>query len=235
MGPDISVIIPALNEEKYMHIPFEGLSKQSFKNFEVIVVDGGSVDDTAKIASKHNAKVLVDRKKGASAARNTGAKAAKGKVLLFLDADTKPSKDLLKVYNRIFEDDAVAAATGPILPLEKASRKMVAGYKFVSIFFVRMSIKIGRPSLVGSNFAVRKSDFNKQGGFNERLITYEDWDLSGRLKKSGRIVYSNDAVVYTSVLRIKAWGVSGFFIFHISNVFRYHLLKKPKDHYKEIR
>jgi hypothetical protein len=37
------------------------------------------------------------------------------------------------------------------------------------------------------------------------------------------------------VRRIKAWGVSGFFIFHVSNMFRYHLLRKPKDHYKEIR
>ena len=234
-NPEISVIIPAMNEEKYISFPLKGFSNQSFKNFEIIVVDGGSKDDTVKISKRYGARVLVERKRGISPARNRGAKAAKGEVLVFLDADTKPSRNLLAVYNKVFADKEVIAATGPILPLEDANFRIRSGYKFVSVFFVKNSIRMGRPSIVGSNFAVRKSVFMKQGGFDEKLITYEDWDLSGRLKKSGRIAYADKAVVYTSVRRIKAWGVSGFFIFHVSNMFRYHLLRKPKDHYKEIR
>lgn len=234
-NPEISVIIPAMNEEGYINFPLRGLRKQSFRNFEIIVVDGGSEDNTVKISKGYGAKVLVERKRGISPARNMGANAARGEVLVFLDADTKPSRNLLAAYSRVFADKDVIAATGPILPLEKTNLRIRNGYKFVSVFFVKSSIRIGRPSIVGSNFAVRKSVFMKHGGFDEKLITYEDWDLSGRLRKSGRIVYADEAVVYTSVRRIKAWGVSGFFIFHVSNIFRYHLLRKPKDNYKEIR
>ena len=233
--PEISVIIPAMNEERYIGFPLKGFGKQSFRNFEVIVVDGGSKDDTVRIAKEHKAKVVIEKRRGISPARNAGAKAAKGSILVFLDADTKPSENLLATYKNVFEDKEVIAATGPILPLEKTNFRIRKGYSFVSVFFVKNSIRIGRPSIVGSNFAVRKSIFMKIGGFDEKLVTYEDWDLSGRLKGNGRIVYSDDAVVYTSVRRIKAWGVSGFFLFHVSNIFRYHLLRKPQDHYKEIR
>ncbi len=233
--PEISVIIPAMNEEKYIRVPLEGFRKQSFRKFEVIVVDGGSNDKTVQISRKYGAKVLVEKKRGISPARNRGAEASKGEILVFLDADTKPSRKLLEVYKRVFADRNVIAATGPILPLERSGFRITKGYRFVSIFFVKNSIRIGRPSLIGSNFAVRKKVFMKHKGFDEKLMTYEDWDLSGRLKGSGRIGYSDEAVVYTSVRRIKAWGVSGFFIFHVSNIFRYHLLRKPKSHYKEIR
>jgi len=54
---------------------------------------------------------------------------------------------------------SVVAATGPILPLEKTKRSITWGYKFVSILFVKLAIKIGRPTIVGSNFAVRRSIF----------------------------------------------------------------------------
>ena len=113
----ISVIIPALNEEKYILHSLEGLKKQSFKDFEVIVCDGNSTDRTREIAKKY-AMVVIEKRKGMAAGRNGGARVAKGDILVFLDADTKPSKDLLKVYSNAFTNGTVAA-TGPILPLEK--------------------------------------------------------------------------------------------------------------------
>ena len=167
--PEISVIIPAMNEEKYIGFPLKGFRNQSFRNFEVIVVDGGSKDDTVKISKRYGAKVLVERKKGISPARNRGAEAAKGEILVFLDADTKPSRNLLAVYRKVFADKGVIAATGPILPLEDAGFRIRNGYKFVSIFFVKNSIRMGRPSIVGSNFAVRKSVFMKHAHYSCRI------------------------------------------------------------------
>jgi glycosyltransferase involved in cell wall biosynthesis len=230
----VSVVIPALNEEKYIGYTFDGLGRQSFKDFEVIVADAGSADKTREIARKYGAKVVIERRKGIARGRNAGAKVAKGDILIFLDADTKPSPRLIESYVKGLKGDVVAA-TGPILPLEKTKKSIRWGYKFVSILFVKLAIKIGRPTIVGSNFAVRRNAFEKVGGFNSNLITYEDWDLSKRLKKYGKIIYIDDAVVYTSARRIFAWGIHGFFNFHVGNMIRYNLFKKPKDEYEPIR
>ncbi len=127
------------------------------------------------------------------------------------------------------------AATGPILPLEKTSRRMNLGFKFVSILFVKASILIGRPSVVGSNFAVRRSAFKNVGGFNEKFLTYEDYDLSLRLRRQGEIRYLDGAVVHASIRRVKAWGIIGYFTYHMGNIIRYSLVKKPKETYEPIR
>ena len=234
MHPEISVIIPALNEEKYIKYPLSGLKKQTFTNFETIVVDGGSEDRTAKVA-KSAAKVIVDRRRGVSAARNKGAEAAKGKILLFIDADTKPSPKLLETYHHIFADKSTIAATGPIYPLERTKCSISVGYKIVSIAFVKTSIFLGKPSIVGSNFAIRADKFKKSGGFNEKLMTYEDWDLSGRITKYGKIRYSEDAKVHTSARRIMAWGLFGYFLFYLTDMIMYHALKKTRNNYNVIR
>lgn len=231
---EISVIIPALNEEKYISHAISGLKAQSFRKFETIVVDGGSKDRTRELARK-NARVIMEHGRGAAGARNEGARNAKGGILLFLDADTKPTPNLLRTYHNAFEDSRIIAATGPILPLEKAKRRVLWGYKFVSIWFVRASMAVGRPSFIGSNFAIRKDAFWKAKGFDKSMMTYEDWDLSNRLKKHGRMRYLNKAVVYTSIRRINKWGVSGFFFYYLGNIFSYHVHKKPKSDYSPIR
>jgi glycosyltransferase involved in cell wall biosynthesis len=234
--PEISVVIPALNEEKYITHVLDGLQNQTFKDFEVIVSDNGSTDGTVKVANSYpNVKVVVEKRRGISINRNTGARSAIGKNLVFLDADTKPSERLLESYYNAFKDESIIAATGPIYPLEKTKMRVDLGFKLVSVLFVRLSILLGRPSVVGLNFAVRKDAFQEVGGFNESFATYEDWDLSLRLRKKGRISYVNNALVYTSVRRIKNWGMHGFFFFHVGNILRYHFLKKPKEEYELIR
>lgn len=234
MNPEISVIIPSLNEEKYIKYPISGLKNQSFKSFETIVVDGASEDRTREIAKK-SAKVVIETRKGASAGRNKGASISKGKILVFIDADTKPSRGLLSAYADAFKDKSIVAATGPIYPLEKANIRIRLGYEAVSVYFVKFTISVGMPSVVGSNFAVRADAFRKVKGFDENLLTYEDWDLSNKLKKLGKIVYIDDAVVKTSVRRVAAWGVSGYFIYHVINMFMYNFLKRARKNYKTIR
>ncbi len=231
----VSVIIPTLNEAKLIGKVLASLKKQTFRDFEVIVVDGGSKDKTREIAGRY-AKVIVDRRKGIGLGRNTGAKAAKGEILVFIDADTIPNENLISEYVRAFARDRnVVAATGPIRPLENVRKRVKLGYKIVSEWMVRYSIAIGKASIVGSNFAARKRVFDKIHGFDERLITYEDWDLSVRLQKRGEIKFVRKAVVHTSARRVLAWGMFGYFLFHAQNVLRYSTIKKPIDEYPEIR
>ncbi len=232
--PLISVIIPSLNEEKYIGKTLQSLRRQTFKDYETILVDNHSNDRTREIAKEY-AKVIEDKRKGVGLARNIGARSAKGKILLFLDADTMASENLLLEYASVFADGEVVAATGPILPLEKTSRFVMASYKFVSVFFVKLSILARRPSVVGANFAVIRSTFDRAGGFDEKLLTYEDWNLSNKLKKYGKIRYVDNALVYTSARRIFAWGVFGFFLYYVTNMFKYHATKKPRGDYAPIR
>lgn len=123
-------------------------------------------------------------------ARNSGARAAKGRLLLFLDADTRPSPGLLETYRKVFKEDDVVAATGPVLPLEKARATVAAGYFFVSMVFVKASILLSRPCIVGSNFAVRKDSFMKAKGFNSKMITYDIRPLSGICFQKDRVSIS---------------------------------------------
>jgi len=96
-----SVIIPVYNEEKTIRECLKSLTKQTYKNFEIIVVDDGSTDKTPKILQelkiKHlRLKILHGKHSGAGAARNLGAKEATGKILVFVDADMTFDKNFLK-------------------------------------------------------------------------------------------------------------------------------------------
>ena len=97
----ISIIIPTYNEKKSLEECIESLRKQSVSDFEIVVIDDGSTDDTLEILKKFkktisNFKFAKQNHKGAGAARNFGEKFAKGKILVFVDADMTFDRDFLK-------------------------------------------------------------------------------------------------------------------------------------------
>jgi len=235
MKPEISIVIPAFNEENYIKNVFQGLKEQGFRNFEVIVADGNSTDRTREIVRQNGGRDVVETKRNIGAARNVGARLAKGDFIMFTNADTKVSKNLLKTYLDIFKDKNVVAASGPLIPLEDTTRFIRFGYRYASFYLAKLSFAIGKPAISRSNSMVRTSAFKKCGGFDESLVTYEDLDLALRLSKIGEIRYVDDAVVATSTRRIVKWGVYRYILFNAGNVLRYNLLHKSKEHYEPIR
>ncbi|MCL4381240.1 MAG: glycosyltransferase [Candidatus Marsarchaeota archaeon] len=235
--PLISVIIPALNEEGYIGKVLDSLLRHGSKGVEVIVVDNGSKDRTRAIVRKYkNVRLALEPMKGTSRARNMGARLAKADLLFFLDADTTVSKGLFSIYIDAFRKDrSLAAATGPIQPLEKTSRKVAFSYFMVSRVFVPLLIAIRRPLIIGHNFCVRKKFFTMLGGFNKDYVTYEDWDLSTKLQRLGRLRYIKSALVYTSVRRTEKWGIIRYLFFTLGNMLRYGMFRKPKADYEPIR
>ena len=98
--PKFSIIVPVYNTEKYLKRCLDSIKSQSFKDYEVIIVNDGSTDKSSSIISKYPYKVINQKNLGLSMARNNGVKDASGEYLIFLDSDDYIEKDLLKKINK---------------------------------------------------------------------------------------------------------------------------------------
>ena len=98
--PKFSIIVPVYNTEKYVKRCLDSIKSQSFKDYEVIIVNDGSTDNSSDTISKYPYKVINQENQGLSMARNNGVKDANGEYLIFLDSDDYIEKDLLKEINK---------------------------------------------------------------------------------------------------------------------------------------
>jgi len=197
----ISIIIPTLNEEKYLPKLLESIEKQTYKNYEIIVADSNSHDCTREIAKKYGCKIVLGGKPGP--ARNHGAKSAKGDTLLFIDAD-------VEIPKKTFFRDAIS---------ELAKRKLdVAGVyvafnskhiadlsycKLLNFWFYIMQYFY--PHCVGACIMVKKSVHKDLKGFDEGIVLAEDNDYVNRAGKKFRFRMLNNWV-YFSARRLEKEG-----------------------------
>ena len=202
MSPKFSFIIPTLNEGRYIGDCIKSIKNQTLQDHEIIVVDSNSTDDTVEISRKLDVKVLFEPKKGPGAARNTGAKQAKGKILIFADADVRFPADFLHEFSFRF-----GKSGGCIFNLhahDARSATEANSYQWVSKI-VKLFISMGVPFTAGSCFAYNKEVFDKVGGFNEKFLTNEDHELAKRVSKLQRFIFL-DIPVYTSARRSQKTG-----------------------------
>ncbi len=205
MEPFISIIIPALNEEKYIECTLKSLKNQTFKGkFEIIVVDGMSKDNTVKIAKKYADKVIVKKTNFIGVARNAGAKIANGNILLFVDADSVLLYNGLTELSKQFQKKNIIGAGVPVVALSPYFKDFIIYWMYN--IFMKNSIKYGNPQIPGICCSYRKDVFNKVGGFNENIETWEDYDLSSRIGKHGKTVCLENTLVFTSPRRFQKWG-----------------------------
>lgn len=204
MKPKVSVIITAKNEEEHIESCLMSLKNQIFKNFEIIVSDAESEDNTVKIARKYTDHIVVKGTNVASG-RNVGAKIAKGDILVFVDADTILLPDTLEKVIAAFRKKNVVGATCSALPLT-AQAKYVGVYMFYNSF-VKASIRMKKPQIAGFFCAYKKNVFEEVDGFDKQVGILEDFHLSIRMADFGKIVFVEDAIVLTSHRRLKKWGI----------------------------
>ncbi|HSD98066.1 MAG TPA: glycosyltransferase [Patescibacteria group bacterium] len=182
-----SIIIPTLNEEKYLPLILSDLAQQQKKNFEIIVVDGKSTDKTKQIANSFVDSMPLTffevDKRNVSYQRNFGAKKGKGQYFVFLDADTRIPKDFTyQLQHACFQRKFQLVL--PTIAWDDKSRK---GKILMSIVksFIRASQVYGRPLATGGNFAIERHLFEKIGGFNEKVFISEDHDIIRRAYEAG--------------------------------------------------
>lgn len=177
MTPFFSIIIPALNEEKYLPRLLKDLSHQTHENFEVIVVDGKSEDKTVAKAEKFadsffSFKIVTSEKRNVSYQRNLGAENAQGKWFLFMDADNRlPHYFLDGVKYRIAESECDVFTTYNEPDTNHPADKFIAQSFNATI---EVAHKLEMPAAYGAMIGISKVGFAKTGGFDTVHIPFED-------------------------------------------------------------
>jgi len=230
MEPHISVIIPAYNEENYIRKTLRSLKNQTYQNYEAIVVANGCTDHTEEIVKKRadeKLRLLSLAKANVSVARNAGALNAKGRILLFLDADTTLEQDSLQKIHQQFTDNYSVATTLVRPDEEKLKFKVAMGFKN---FYHRTKLYQG----AAGTLICRKEDFNAVNGYNPEIIVKEHRKLAIKLKKLKGFTCI-DTNVTTSMRRFKKWGLAKATLFWLEQWARNYIGDLKKSEYEKIR
>lgn len=195
----LSIVIPAFNEEKLLGRGLAAVATAAVEwigrgwDHEVIVCDNNSTDRTAEVARAAAARVVFEPVNQIARARNTGARAATGDWLLFLDADCTPSRALFAELAQALGDARVLGG-GARVTLENApgpGRWLTALWNGIS--------RLTRWAPGGFLFC-EAAAFRALGGFNEELFVSEEIDFSRRLKRLARARRQRVVILRTPVL-----------------------------------
>lgn len=237
----ISIIIPTLNEEKYIGNLLDSIAVQIYPNFEVIVVDASSDDRTIEIVKKYekkfDIKVIEGTEKNVSRQRNLGAKEAQGDILLFLDADMRiPSSNFLEIIAKKFYRDFFCAAVTNIYVDPKEEKIFDRIFHFLLNKTILFLNKIGGFGVRGGCQIIRKNIFEKVDGFNENLAVAEDVDLYRKLAKKVRIHFLKRTIVYESSRRYRKEGYPKIiFKWIINGLYSFFFKKSLNKEWKPVR
>ncbi|MBT3297611.1 glycosyltransferase [archaeon] len=233
--PKFSIIIPAHNEEDYIIKTVLSTLGQDRNDFETIIVVNACEDNTEqKVNSfieetpfQHIVKKVNCEHANVGKARNVGAKYSKGKILIFLDADTLlEEKSLNKIESQFTKLHSVASCK--VKPdINKIKFNFLMNLKN---FNHTNNIYHGSSGII----VCRKNDFELIGGFNEKLTVRENKELIQKLKQKGRYICI-DSYVTTSMRRFDQWGIVKAAYFWTKQHFLTITGKLEKTDYEKIR
>lgn len=201
----VSVVIPAYNEEKYIGKCLQSILNQTEKPDEIIVVDNNCTDRTVEIAQKLGARIVKEKTKGITAARNAGFEAAKYEIIARTDADTIVPDDWISRIKKAFEDIELGALSGPTCNYKWPRTTQQISRIPSLILFDSLSILFRNGCLYGPNMSLRKSVWEKVKKdvcLNDKRV-HEDIDLSMHLNKITKIKFDNRLIVKVMRMRWK--------------------------------
>lgn len=188
MNTAFTVVIPAYNEEKYIGKCLRAVRNAAKyvapDNVEIIVVANRCTDRTADIARRYGARVITNEDRCIAAVRNAGIKAAKGKIIVTIDADSRMTKySLAEIRFKLESRKYVGGGTNP--KFDRMSLGIAASTLYVALNLIPVMLKNGG-YLSGAMFWFNRSDFDAIGGFDETLVSLEDMDFAKRMKAHGK-------------------------------------------------
>jgi GT2 family glycosyltransferase len=194
--PPVSVIVCTHNGARTLPECLEGVSRLSYPDFELIVVDDGSGDDSAEIARAHGAEVIEIEHGGLSVARNAGIRRSRGEIVAFLDDDAYPDPDWLHYLAAVLRGEGHAGVGGPNIPPEDGMVADCVAAAPGGPIHVLVSDREAE-HVPGCNMAFRKSALEQIGCFDDRFrVAGDDVDVCWRLQEAGwTLGFSAGAVV----------------------------------------
>lgn len=213
---DVSIVIPAFNEEKYIENSLASLISSEQKTdirYEVILVDNNSEDKTVEIAKKFqkdmNLKIITEKKQGRGAARARGFMEAKAKIILSADSDTIFYDNWIEIMSSEIKGDVVGTTTGSEIYDCSPLINMIYNF-FLPKLMLLYRIVFGNWWLSGYSFGILKSVYEASGGFDPSLQAQEDSDLSFKVLNLGKIKFINKPVIFSG-RRFKNGFLTGFY------------------------
>jgi glycosyltransferase involved in cell wall biosynthesis len=205
----VSVVIPALNEERHLSQLLSDIQRQSLRPDEVIVVDAGSSDATVRIA-KHSPTKVLHGEPPVAHGRNVGGFSAKGDLIFFLDADTRLAETFFEDFVSEVDHRHLDIACPRYLPYDSTPtiRAIHAFWEVMLRVFER-----ALPSGAGHCIALRSKLFRESRGFDPSL-KFDDIELVRRLSKGRRFGYVG-ASVFVSDRRYREEGILRTFLLHL--------------------
>lgn len=194
----ISFIVPAHDEERLIAATLETIRASAHElgeAFELIVVDDASTDRTAKIAAEHGARVLSVSHRQIAATRNAGARAALGRWLFFIDADTLINPAYLRAAAAALRQGAAGGGAGVKLIGETALHERIGQSLLIHVFrWIGVT--------PGCSLFCTRAAFDAAGGFDERYYAGEDVAMGRALARHGKLVIVRE-VVMTSARKLR--------------------------------
>jgi GT2 family glycosyltransferase len=197
-SPRMSVVVCTYNGAATLRQTLEVLSLLDYPNYEVIVVDDGSTDDSAEIAGEFEVRAISTGNRGLSHARNVGMRAATGEIIAYIDDDAYPDRDWLHYLSLAFESTAHVGIGGPnIVPPEDCDVAQCVACAPGGPCHVLVSDEVAE-HIPGCNMAFRKRALQAIGGFDEQFrVAGDDVDVCWRLQARGwTIGFSPGALVW---------------------------------------
>ncbi len=199
--PSVSVVIPVKDDASALRRCLEHLARQTVPPSEVVVVDNGSVDDSAAVASAYGARVVAEPRVGIPAAAATGYDAARGDIIARCDADSTPPAHWVERIVRGLESPQVDAVTGTgwFYDLPRGVSRVVQ-WAYLGTFFVTVYAALGHVALWGSNMAIRRRAWEQVSHLVHRddPELHDDMDLAFVLGPARRIRYDRSLKVGVS-------------------------------------
>ncbi len=205
--PRVSVIIAVRNGADYLRRCLAAIANSNGSEYEVIVVDDASTDDTAAVAEAHGARVLrMTRRGGPGAARNLGVRAAAAPLIFFVDADVCIRPDAFDRVLSCLETEPEVDAVFGSYDDAPASPNLISQYKNLFHRFVHQKASAEACTFWSGCGAIRKVTFEGVGGFDVEAPSIEDIDLGVRLRKAGRRIRLDKSLEGT---HLKVWRLAG--------------------------
>jgi glycosyltransferase involved in cell wall biosynthesis len=191
METNVSVIMCVKDAEAYIGNCIGSLLNQTFKNFEIVIIDDGCNDGTVPVIEEFNDERIRlfrnPKNLGIAKSRNIGVRFSRGDYIFFTDADSIVSKDWIEQGLKSLEDQKYVGVEGKIYYVSK-------DYK--PTFSDHVSTNEYGGNYMTGNIAYKRSIVESAGGFDERYTYFEDRDLALRILKHGEITFNPNMIVY---------------------------------------